>query len=114
MERSSVNAEVDPIVGYWYRRVDKGQTFTVVGVDEDEGIIEIQHADGEVEEIDEAAWADMELEVVDEPDEWRGALDDVEDEDLDYTDDGTERDVDELRELDEDDDEWDDSRDERK
>jgi hypothetical protein len=94
-----VNADVEPIVGNWYKREDTEQTFTVIAVDEDEGIIEIQRVDGEIEELDEAAWANLELEVVDEPDEWRGMLGDSEDD---------------IEDEDEDDDDWDDDSDDRR
>lgn len=75
-----MNEELEPIVGSWYRREETDETFTVIGVDEDEGLIEIQQLDGEIEELDEAAWSEMELEVVDEPDEWRGELDGIDEE----------------------------------
>lgn len=82
-----MNEELEPIVGNWYRREDTDETFTVIGVDEDEGLIEIQQLDGAIEEIDEAAWSEMELEIVDEPDEWRGELDVMDDDDPDYDED---------------------------
>ena len=82
-----MNGEVNPVVGNWYRRVDKDETFTVIGVDEEEGIIEIQHVNGEIEEIDTRLWSEMELELVDEPDEWRGTLNNVDDDDLEYEED---------------------------
>jgi len=99
-----VDEELEPIVGRWYRREDDGEAFTVVSVDEDEGIIEIRLLDGEIEEIDQAAWEEMELEEIDDPEEWEGAVDlDEDEEDLDYDDD-----------LDEDDgDDWDDEFDDR-
>ena len=81
-----MNDEVEPIVGAWYKQVDDDETFTVVALDEDEGIIEIQLVDGDIEEIELAAWGDMELEMVEDPGEWRGATDD-EDEDYDEDDD---------------------------
>jgi hypothetical protein len=45
---------IDPIVGDWYR--SHGQLFEVVAVDDDERIIELQHADGDLEEIDQDDW----------------------------------------------------------
>jgi len=102
-----VNAEVNPVVGHWYRSVEKGQTFTVIGVDEEEGIIEIQHVNGEIEEIDTNVWSEMELELVDEPDEWRGALNNVDDDDLEYEDDDED---DDWNESEDDEDRGDDKR----
>jgi hypothetical protein len=45
---------IDPIVGDWY--ASHGQLFEVVAVDEDERVIEVQHADGDLEEIDQDDW----------------------------------------------------------
>ena len=93
-----MDEELEPIVGKWYRRDDDGEVFTVVSVDEDEGVIEIRPLDGEIEEIDEAAWEDMELEMVDDPEEWEGIVElDDDEEDLEY---------DEDEDEDEDEDDW--------
>lgn len=77
--------ELEPIIGNWYRHLDKGQTFRVVAVDGMNGAIEVQHFDGAVEEIDSAAWADLELEPAAEPENWSGPVDDVETDDMDYS-----------------------------
>jgi hypothetical protein len=45
---------IDPIVGDWYS--SHGKLFEVVAVDDDERIIELQHADGDLEEIDLDDW----------------------------------------------------------
>ncbi|MBN1237854.1 MAG: hypothetical protein JXB36_05095 [Gammaproteobacteria bacterium] len=77
--------EIDPVVGNWYRHLDKGQMFRVVGIDERRGLIEIQHFDGDLEEIEQADWGDMELEAIAAPEDWTGPIDDVEDDDLGYS-----------------------------
>jgi hypothetical protein len=77
--------ELEPIVGGWYRHTDKGQMFRVVAVDEDAETIEIQHFDGDVEEIDFYAWPDLELEPAEEPEDWTGPVDVAETDDLGYT-----------------------------
>jgi hypothetical protein len=46
---------IEPIVGDWYR--SHGQLFEVVAVDDDDRLIEIQHADGNIEELDVEDWA---------------------------------------------------------
>jgi hypothetical protein len=68
--------ELDPIAGNWYRHLDKGQMFRVVGIDEGRDVIEIQYFDGDVEEIDVDAWSDMDLDVAEPPEDESGALDD--------------------------------------
>jgi hypothetical protein len=45
---------IEPIVGDWYR--SHGQLFEVVAIDERDDIVEIQHADGDLEEIDMDDW----------------------------------------------------------
>ena len=45
---------IEPIVGDWYR--SHGLLFEVVAIDELEDIVEIQHADGALEEIEMDDW----------------------------------------------------------
>ena len=46
---------IEPVVGDWYR--SHGQLFEVVAVDDTERVIEIQHADGDLEEIEFEDWS---------------------------------------------------------
>ena len=80
-----MGTEADPIVGNWYEHLDKGQKFEVVAVDEDRGTIEIQHFDGDVEELDFESWYGMEVAPIEAPEDWTGPVDDVEQDDLDFT-----------------------------
>lgn len=77
--------ELEPIIGNWYRHLDKGQTFRVVAVDEEHGIVEVQHFDGDIEEIDTDGWAELDLEAASEPEDWTGPVDDVETDDIGYS-----------------------------
>lgn len=77
--------EADPILWQWYRHLDKGQEFRVVAIDETAGLIEIQHFDGDVEELELDTWYEFDLEPVEAPEDWTGPVDDVERDDLDYT-----------------------------
>lgn len=45
---------IDPVVGDWY--ASHGQLFEVIAVDEDERVIEVQHADGDLEELEQDDW----------------------------------------------------------
>ena len=74
-----------PVTGQWYRHLDKGQTFRVLSVEKDEDLIEIQHFDGDLEELEFAGWFDMDLEQAAEPEDWTGPIDDVETDDLGYS-----------------------------
>jgi hypothetical protein len=77
--------DADPVVGHWYRHLDKGQKFEVVAVDEDRGTVEVQHFDGDVEEIDIDTWYQQEIELIEPPENWSGPVDSFEDDALDYT-----------------------------
>ena len=52
-------SELEPIVGDWYTY--RGRDFTVIDVDEDEGIVEIQYASGTVQQVYLNSWYDMNL-----------------------------------------------------
>lgn len=77
--------DFDPIIGNWYTRRDKGQMFQVVAIDDKQGIVELQHFDGDVEEVELATWQGMELEVAEPPEDWTGPIDDIERDDLGYS-----------------------------
>jgi hypothetical protein len=64
----SNNAE--PIVGNWYEYPEEGEKFEVLEVDEDRGVVEIQYADGERDEIDLEEWIDLEVDLTDPPEDW--------------------------------------------
>ena len=56
--------DTEPVVGQWYRHLDKDYEFKVIGVDEDEGIVEIQYLDDEVEELDIDSWYEWDVELI--------------------------------------------------
>lgn len=76
--------EIEPLVGGWYQDLINGRFFQVVAVDEDEAMVELQHSDGDVEELSLDEWHSMDLESTDAPDDWTGPLDDVERDNLDF------------------------------
>jgi hypothetical protein len=92
--------ELDPVVGKWYRQVDKEDPFRVVKIDEDEDLIEIQYVDGEAAELDSESWFEMDLEPSEAPEDWKAPDDEDDDDDEEY--------ADEDEDEDEDDDDWDD------
>lgn len=80
--------ELEPVIGDWYLHRDKGETFRVVAIDEESGIIETQSFDGDVEELELDAWWDLDIEPAEPPEDWTGPYDDIEADDLDYSDTG--------------------------
>ena len=82
---ADLRTQMDPIVGNWYRHLDKGQLFTVVSVNERDNVIELQHFDGDLEEIELSNWSDMALELSDAPEDWTGPVDNIEHDDMGYS-----------------------------
>lgn len=68
--------DLEPIVGNWYQNLEDDLVFQVMTVDEDEALIDIQHEDGDLEQVDLEEWDTWALKVVEEPDDWTGAMDD--------------------------------------
>ena len=62
--------DLDPKAGRWYRRLDDDQLFKVASIDEDDGLIEIKTADGEVEELDSTEWVELDLEAAEAPEDY--------------------------------------------
>jgi len=57
----------------------------VTGYDEASGTIEIQTFDGDLDEIDEDTWKELPLGLAEPPEDWTGPVDDVERDDLGYS-----------------------------
>ncbi len=74
--------ELDPQVDQWYAHLDKGQRFYVTAINEDENTVDIQHFDGDIEELSQDEWRDLDIELSEEPENWSGALDIAEQDDL--------------------------------
>ena len=81
----TMSTEADPIVGNWYEHLDKGQAFEVVALDEEGATIEIQYFDGDIEEVSLENWYDLDVEGREPPEDWTGVMDDIERDDLGYT-----------------------------
>ena len=95
--------EYDPVAGKWFRDLEEDETFQVLSVDEDAELVEIQHVDGDVEELDLDAWHEMDVEPTEEPEGWSGSGDEEDDAEL-----AEEEDDEDWDEDDEDDEDWDD------
>jgi hypothetical protein len=80
--------EVFPVVGQWYEDYE-GRAFEVVAIDEEENYIEIQYFGGDIDELDFDSWDSTVAQQVEQPEDWSGPYDDLERDDLGYTDMGT-------------------------
>ena len=74
-----------PRIGQWYTRWDKGEIFQVVGYDPNSRMIETQTFDGDVDEVDHETWIGLPLGFAEPPEDWTGPVDDVERDDLGYS-----------------------------
>ena len=77
--------ELDPIVNNWYHHLEKGMDFFVVAIDEENGLIEIQNFEGDLEEIDFEEWWEIEMEPSEAPEDFAGPIDVPNKDDLGYT-----------------------------
>ena len=75
-----------PVIDQWYHDAKSERSFTVIDFDADEGIIEIQYFDGELDELDIEEWEEMALEEIEQPEDWTGPIDELERDDLGYSD----------------------------
>lgn len=80
-----MNQVGNPRIGQWYQRADKGEAFQVTGIDEESRTIEIQSFDGDLDEIDADSWRTLPLTLSEAPEDWTGPVDDVEVDDLGYS-----------------------------
>jgi hypothetical protein len=99
-----MSRELNPVAGRWYRDLERDEIFKVVALDENDDVVEIQHADGEIEELESAEWFEMDLERAGEPEGWLRETEDTEDEE--------EEDEGWRDEDDDEDDDWDEDEDE--
>lgn len=53
-----------PQKGQWYRQRDAGREFMILGIDEGEGIVEMQYADGNEGEMDLTEWLEAGFERI--------------------------------------------------
>ena len=70
-----MTTEFDPIIGNWYCHLDKGQRFRVVAIDEKTETVEVQNFDGNLDEYEMENWYQLEIEPREAPENWSGALD---------------------------------------
>jgi hypothetical protein len=107
-----VGRDYDPVPGQWYENLEEEELFRVLNVNEDKELVEVEYLDGDTEVLDMDAWAEMDLEMREEPEGWSGsAADEDDDEDDDWEEDEDE-DEDDWDDDDDDDDDLDEDEDE--
>ncbi len=70
--------DTEPVVGNWYKALDSDRQFEVIAVDEYEGTVAIQYAEGELRQLTLDGWYEMEVEPGDADERWAATVHDVE------------------------------------
>jgi hypothetical protein len=78
--------EIPPSVESWYQDAETGRSFRVVAVDEPNETIDVQFYNGDIGELDFASWQESTILPIEPPEDASAPFDDVEAEDLGYTD----------------------------
>lgn len=83
-----MSTEIEPIVGEWYEQPSGGQVFQVVAVNEDAETVEVQLFDGDIAEFSFEDWYELDLVATVEPEDFSGPYDNMDAEDMGYSDTG--------------------------
>lgn len=75
--------EAQPIPGNWYLNRDDGQSFLVVGIDDEEDSVEIQLTNGDLDEIARSRWYELNLDPAEPELDVEAPTNDVDDSPLD-------------------------------
>lgn len=73
------------LIGQWYRHLDKGEIFQVIGLDTEAKSIVTQSFDGDIDEINEENWITLPLGLAEAPVGWTDPVDAVDVDDLGYS-----------------------------
>ena len=73
-----------PRIDRWYHDEESEQSFTVIDLDSDEGIIEICYSDGEIADLSLDDWTEISPVEIDQPEDWPWPTDELGTGDPDY------------------------------
>jgi hypothetical protein len=81
----------------WFQDTATGQTFRIIAVDRSADSIEVQYQNGDLAEFDFASWQESAFAPIEAPEDWSLPFDDVEIDDMGYSD--SDRHEPDLRDL---------------
>lgn len=76
----------DPIIGSWYKDLENNLTFKVIAVDDTDDSIEVQYDNGDIGAYDHESWYNSTFDYIEDPEDWSAPFDDIETDDLGYSD----------------------------
>ena len=81
----------DPVIEQWYKDVENNLTFKVVAIEESDDTIEVQYSNGDIGEYDTDSWYNSTFDFIQDPEDWSAPFDDLESDDLGYSNSDTPR-----------------------
>ena len=78
--------KIYPILDNWYQDIETSRSFRIVAIDEDTDSINIQYLNGDIGEYDFSSWSESALIPIEPPEDWSAPFDDLEMDDLGYSD----------------------------
>lgn len=81
----------DPIIDNWYKDLENNLTFKVLTVEDQGDTIEVQYVDGDIGSFDKESWYNSTIDYIEAPEDWTAPYDDMEEDDLGYSDNDTHR-----------------------
>lgn len=76
----------DPVPGSWYKDLENNLTFRVISVDDTDDSIEVQYFNGDIGAYDHESWYNSTFDYIEDPEDWSAPFDDLEHDDLGYSD----------------------------
>lgn len=76
----------DPVIDRWYKDVENDLTFKVVAIEENDDSVEVQYLNGDIGEYDTDTWYNSTFDYVEAPEDWSAPYDELEIDDLGYSD----------------------------
>ena len=76
----------EPIIGSWYKDFENNLKFKVFAIDEKDDSIDVQYLNGDIGEYDSESWFSSTFDYIEAPEDWSTGYDEIETDDLGYTD----------------------------
>ncbi len=81
----------DPVIDQWYKDVENNLTFKVVAIEESDDTIDVQYNNGDIGEYDNDSWYNSTFDFIEDPEDWSAPFDDLESDDLGFSNSDTRR-----------------------
>ncbi|MEQ1638035.1 MAG: DUF6763 family protein [Methylococcales bacterium] len=76
----------DPIIDSWYKDLENNLIFKVLTIEDKGDTIEVQYLDGDLGSYDKESWYNSTIDFIEAPEDWSAPFDDMEEDDLGYSD----------------------------